>query len=81
MELKELTEKMLDLLGISEVKDMPERIFWVVRMNDTSVYTAFSQMVPDLNIDWLQQIYQYYMADRKEKMQDYTPKNLAQFMS
>ena len=76
MELKELTEKMLDLLGISEVKDMPERIFWVVRMNDTSVYTAFSQMVPDLNIDWLQQIYQYYMADRKEKMQDYTPKIL-----
>lgn len=25
-------------------------------------------------------IYQYYQADRKEKMQDYTPKSIAKFM-
>ena len=28
----------------------------------------------------VQKIFQYYQADRKEKMQDYTPKSLADFM-
>ena len=28
----------------------------------------------------MQKIYQYYLADRKEKKQDYTPSSLAQFM-
>lgn len=37
-------------------------------------------IVKDLSVDWLQMIYQYYYADRKEKMQDYTPKSLALFM-
>ena len=32
---------------------------------------------PDLTIDYMQMIFQYYFADRKEKMQDYTPKSLA----
>ena len=81
MELKELTERMLDLLDISEIKDIPIELFQVVRSNDVSVFEAFSEIVPDLNTDWLQKVYQYYMADRKEKMQDYTPKSLAQFMS
>ena len=81
MELKELTERMLDLLGITEIKDIPIKLFQVVRSNDALVFVAFSEMVPDLNTDWLQKIYQYYMADRKEKMQDYTPKSLARFMS
>ena len=34
----------------------------------------------DLSQDWLQQIYQYYLSDRKEKKQDYTPACLAQLM-
>ena len=81
MDLKELTERMLDLLGILVIKDMPAKLFQAVRQNDVSVYAAFLEMVPDLSIDWLQKVYQYYMADRKEKMQDYTPKSLARFMS
>lgn len=42
---------------------------------------AFKDLVDgDLGADWMQKIYQYYLADRKEKKQDYTPASLAQFM-
>ena len=33
-----------------------------------------------MSIDWMQKIYQYYLADRKDKKQDYTPVSLARFM-
>lgn len=40
----------------------------------------FVDTVGDLSVDWLQKIFQYYEADRKEKMQDYTPLTLARFV-
>ena len=81
MELKELTEKPLELLGIKNVDEMSKRLFEVVRNNDVKIYEQFSMLIEnDLSVDWLQKIFQYYQADRKEKMQDYTPKTLADFM-
>jgi len=42
------------------------------------VFSAYVEMVGgDLQTDELQKIFQYYYADRKEKMQDYTPKSIA----
>ena len=81
MELKELTEWLLDLLGIQDVKEIPEALMKVVKENNTSKYEKFSEKLPDMSTDWLQKVYQYYLADRKEKMQDYTPKSLARFVS
>ncbi|WP_370751044.1 N-6 DNA methylase [Eubacterium sp.] len=53
----------------------------VVKENDVKIYEKFKELVnDDLSVDWLQKIFQYYQADRKEKMQDYTPKSLADFM-
>lgn len=81
MELKELTEKTLELLEIKDVENMSERLFEVVKNNDIQIYEQFCDLIEkDLSIDWLQKIFQYYQADRKEKMQDYTPKSLADFM-
>lgn len=81
MELKELTEKTLELLKIKDTDDMSNRLFEVVRGNDTQTYDKFIELVEgDLTVDWLQKIYQYYQADRKDKMQDYTPKSLAELM-
>ena len=81
MELKELTEWLLDLLGIQNVKEIPGALMKVVKENDASKYEKFSEKLPDMSTDWLQKVYQYYLADRKEKMQDYTPKSLARFIS
>lgn len=81
MELKELTEKTLELLEIKNVENMSERLFEVVKNNDIQIYEQFCNLIEkDLSIDWLQKIFQYYQADRKEKMQDYTPKSLADFI-
>ena len=79
MELKELTEKTKELFN-AETGDLGSKIFETVMNNDVTVYEKFCDIVKDLSVDWLQMIYQYYYADRKEKMQDYTPKSLALFM-
>ena len=42
------------------------------------VFSAYVEMVGgDLQTDELQKIFQYYYADRKEKMQDFTTKSIA----
>lgn len=81
MELKELTKKVIELLEIKSIDEMSEKLFDVVKSNNNQIYNSFSELVGyDLSVDWLQMIFQYYQADRKEKMQDYTPKTLAKFM-
>lgn len=81
MELKELTEKVVDLLEINNTDEMSKKLFCVVKSNNEKIYNDFSRIIGnDLSVDWLQMIFQYYQADRKEKMQDYTPKSLADFM-
>lgn len=79
MELKQLLEKSLELFDAKDTKELTERIKSAVENNDFDLYLRFEEMVCDLSQDWLQMIFQYYEADRKEKMQDYTPKSLAKF--
>lgn len=80
MELKKLTEATMNLLDIKDIKELPNAILSTCRENKTNVFLEFEHIVEDLNTDWLQQIYQYHLADREEKKQDYTPKSLADFM-
>lgn len=81
MELKELTEKTLSLLEIENTDEMSKKLFEIVSTNNFQICEQFANLVEnDLSVDWLQKIFQYYKADRKEKMQDYTPKSLADFM-
>lgn len=81
MELRELVEKTLELLEIKNTDEMSKRLFDIVKNNDVQIYDKFNKLVEnDLSVDWLQKIFQYYLADRKEKMQDYTPKSLSDFI-
>ena len=80
MELKELTEKIKELFKAESMGELAEKIFETVRNNDVVTYEKFCDLVQDLSVDWLQKIFQYYYADRKEKKQDYTPQSLAMFM-
>lgn len=81
LELKELTDKTMELLEIENIEDMSKKLFEVVMTNNTGIYEKFSQIISgDQSIDWMQKIFQYYQADRKEKMQDYTPQSLAKFV-
>lgn len=78
MELKELTEKTMELFGVHDPSELGTMLLSACSNQDK--LSAFSDMVGDLDIDWLQKIYQYYLADRKEKKQDYTPATLAELM-
>ena len=79
MELKELSEKTLALFEATDMDNLGDRL--KIACSNREKLSAFRDMVGgDLTVDWLQMIYQYYQADRKEKKQDYTPKSLAQFM-
>ena len=79
MELKELTDKTLELFGVTSPEQLGSAL--LAACNDPEKLSAFRELVgDDLSIDWMQKIYQYYLADRKEKKQDYTPASLAHFM-
>lgn len=79
MELKELTDRTLELFGVSEPSQLGPAL--LATCGDTDKLRQFRYLVDgDLSTDWMQKIYQYYLADRKEKKQDYTPASLAQFM-
>ncbi|WP_207737068.1 hypothetical protein [Roseburia faecis] len=67
MELKEFTEKTKELFQAGSVEILTEKVFDVVKNNDYDTYEKFCNIVKDLNVDWMQKIYQYYLADRKEK--------------
>lgn len=79
MELKELTEKTLTLFNSKNtaglIKNLPS--YW----NNNDVKAEFKKLVGNLSVDWLQKIFQYYEADRKDKKQDYTPTSLAKLMA
>lgn len=81
LELKELSEKTLEIFKIDSIDNLGKALMECVDNNDMDKIVAFNELVDDLSIDWLQKIYQYYCADRKDKKQDYTPKCLAQFVS
>ncbi len=77
MELKELVTQVSKLFEADKIEDLNQKIMSCVTKNDFEIYAKFCELVKDLSIDWLQMIFQYYLADRKEKKQDYTPKSLA----
>lgn len=79
MELKELTDRTLELFGITAPDQLGHAL--LAACGDPDKLRQFCDLVDgDLSTDWMQKIYQYYLADRKEKKQDYTPASLAQFM-
>ena len=81
MELKQLVEEVIKLFGINDITELKSKLKTVVLNNQIEYYKKFKELVKDLSIDWLQKIFQYYEADRKDKMQDYTPTSLAKFVA
>ena len=82
MELKELTARICDLFGCASVDTLPDKImFALFSQNPTMYFDKYKEVCPDLTVDWLQRVYQFYHADRTEKKQDYTPVALAKLVA
>lgn len=80
MELSELKSKVLEIFEIAEVKDLGSAL--MKNLDNCEKMRAFEEVVNgDLSKDWLQKIYQYHEADRKEKKQDYTPASLGKLLA
>jgi len=80
MELKKLTEQTLEIFDSKDTKELIKKIS--ENYNNHESMERFCELINnDLNVDWLQKIYQYYEADRKNKGQDYTPQSLANLMA
>ena len=79
MDLKELTDRTFELFRVDNADDLGPAL--LESIDNTDKLKAFYDLVGgDLSVDWMQMIYQYHLADRKEKKQDYTPKSLARFI-
>lgn len=81
MELTQLCNEAKRIFNISDMAQLSDRLLEVCMGNDTVCMADFCESVQDLTIDWLQKIFEYYYAERKEKCQDYTPKSIAKLCS
>lgn len=80
-DLTDVLESCKKAIGFSSVDEMPDALMKTCENNDAHVFESFANAVPDLDSDWLQMVFQYYLADRKEKMQDYSPASLGDLAS
>ena len=80
MELKSLCKKVIEIFEIENISELSDKLFSVCIKIQYEYMEKIAEAVEDLSVDWLQKIFQYYEADRKEKMQDYTPLTLARFV-
>ncbi len=74
MELKELTEKFKAIFG--ELED-----FNLELLTESNCSEYLELINNDLETDYLQKIWQFFMADRENKKQDFTPKSLGKLIS
>ena len=81
VELSELTRETLKSFDIENINELKNKIFEIVLGNQHEYYEKFLEVAPDLEIDHMQKIYQYYLADRSGLKQDYTPKSLSKLLS
>lgn len=81
LELTELINKVTAIFDITDIKDLGNALYNTVLSNNNSNYEKYCKEIGNLDSDTLQPIFQYYMADRKEKCQDFTPKSLGMLLS
>lgn len=66
---------------MENAEEITEAIKKAVLENNFEVHRKFKELTNDLSKDYLQMIFQYYLAERKEKKQDYTPSSLGQLLA
>lgn len=81
MELTSLIDKLKSAFCIDGVDEMPQALYKAAMDHDVSAFDAYVDVVGgDLGLDYLQKVYQYYMADREDLGQDFTPESLAKLL-
>ncbi len=80
MELLAFKNKTLEILECTDTSEIGEMLLSAVLENNQIVFEQFKSILSN-DKDWLQALWQYYEADRKERKQDYTPKSICKLVS
>jgi len=81
MEMKELCKTLLATFGVENVGELSVKIGDAILSGKADIYEKYLALCPDLETDYMRQIWEYYEADRDEKKQDYTPACLGELLS
>lgn len=82
MELKEVAKAVFSLLGVDSSSNFIDALRKKIYSKDFIFFCdKYIELFPDLSIDWMQRIYQFYCSERKEKKQDYTPACLSRLVA
>lgn len=82
IELTKLKEWILKGLQTDETQKTPELLLKKIFENDKEFYNDYLSLVDsDLEVDYMQKFFQYYLADRENLGQDYTPKSLSKLLA
>ena len=85
IELKDFTKKFLNTLKIDNVHEFPDALMKTLRNEKElkkliKTYDKLVKSAKDDNIDYLQGLYEFWLSDRGDLNQDYTPKSLAKLV-
>jgi type I restriction-modification system DNA methylase subunit len=83
LELKTFADILKKKFEMQDITQLPERLTEILFSDNRDFYmNLFLEITEnDLKTDYLQKVYQFWMADREEKKQDYTPASLAKLLS
>jgi type I restriction-modification system DNA methylase subunit len=77
-ELKTVVDNLIDFFDIEDVGYLGDKLKDILFSEDKEqIFDKYIEIVEDLDIDWLQKIYQYYKSNREDFKQDYTPQSLS----
>jgi DNA-binding NarL/FixJ family response regulator len=73
-------EDLFSLLGIEDIHELPEAIMTVIEGNTSDRDRVYQELLRlnnyDMSYDWFQEIYENELSERKNKKQDFTPREL-----
>lgn len=86
MEVKDFTKQFLKALNIDDVNDLSDALMKVLKNEKElkkliKTYDKLLKKADDEHIDYLQGLYEFFLSNRDELNQDYTPKSLAKLVT
>lgn len=81
-ELKTVCDKLIKFFNIDDIGYLGDKLKEIIFSdNRDDIYDRYIELVEDMDIDWIQKIFQYYKSNRSDFKQDYTPKSLAKCLA
>lgn len=81
-ELTDIKKWLFNELNTDNVNKVPELLLEKIFKDGEKMFDGYLKLVDnDLETDYLQKFYQYYLSDRDNLGQDYTLKSLARLVS